>query len=349
MLFQLNFSLLKDELKDIGELIVESLDDNGYLKTDIKELASIMNTNVNTIEKVLEVIHTFEPVGVGARDLKECLIIQLNIKGQLNEKTEKVVNQHLDDIACNRLNNISKSLGISIDEAQDVSDVIKDLEPKPGRAFESNTSTKYIVPDVYIEKVGDEYIVTINDHYNSSLRISQFYKGLLQNEDKSSQTSIFINKKLSSALWLIKSIEQRKSTLLNVMEAIVEYQREFFDNGVMHLKIMTLKNIAEVVGVHESTVSRAINGKYVQTNRGVFDIKYFFKSGVDSRSGDAISSESIKKMIKNLIDKEDHKRPISDQLIADALIKEGYLISRRTIAKYRDELRIPASSKRKRY
>ncbi|MGB7603960.1 MAG: RNA polymerase factor sigma-54 [Lutisporaceae bacterium] len=349
LLFQVNMSLLKNELKDIGELIVESLDDNGYLKTDINELASMTNTNISTVEKALDIIHTFEPAGVGARDLKECLLIQLNLKGQLNEKTKKIVTQHLDDIACNRLNNISKALCISIDEAQALSDVIRELEPKPGRAFESNTTTKYIIPDVYIEKVGDEYIVTINDYYNSSLRISQYYRNLLQNEDKTSQTSIFINNKLSSALWLIKSIEQRKNTLQNVMQAIVEYQREFFDNGVMHLKTMTLKNIAELVGVHESTVSRAIHGKYVQTNRGVFEIKYFFKSGVDSRSGDAISSESIKKMIKNFIDKEDHKRPISDQLIADDLIKEGCLISRRTVAKYRDELRIPASSKRKRY
>lgn len=349
LLFQVDLSILKNELKDIGELIVESLDDNGYLKTNINELASMINADTSKVEEVLAIIQTFEPAGVGARDLKECLLIQLNVKGQLNEKTEKIVNKHLDDIACNRLNNISKSLCISIDEAQALSDVIKDLEPKPGRAFESNTSTKYIIPDVYIEKVGDEYIVTINDYYNSSLRISQYYKSLLQNEDKSSQTSIFINNKLSSALWLIKSIEQRKSTLLNVMHAIVEYQREFFDNGVMHLKTMTLKNIAELVGVHESTVSRAINGKYVQTNRGVFDIKYFFKSGVDNQSGDAISSESIKKIIKNLIDKEDHKKPISDQLIADELKEEGYIISRRTVAKYRDELRIPSSSKRKRY
>jgi RNA polymerase sigma-54 factor len=211
------------------------------------------------------------------------------------------------------------------------------------------SATKYIVPDVYIDKIGNDYIVTVNDNYNSVLRINQYYRNLLLQEDKSSQASIYIHNKLSSAMWLIKSIEQRKSTLFNVMHAIVEYQREFFDNGVMHLKTMTLKNIADMVSVHESTVSRAINGKYVQTNRGVFEIKYFFKSGVDSQSGDAVSSESIKKMIRNLIQAEDQKRPISDQLIADTLIKDGYFISRRTVAKYRDELGIPASSKRKRY
>lgn len=349
LLFQLNLSLLRLELRDLGELIVESLDDNGYLTIDLQELANMVKLDINTVERVLGIIQTFDPAGVGARDLKECLLIQLRQKGQLNERTELLVNKHLDDIASNRLSSISKSLGISIDEAQAVSDEIKALEPKPGRAFANSSSTKYIVPDVYIDKVGDEYVITINDYYNSSLRINQYYKSLLQHEDKSSQASVYINNKLSSAMWLIKSIEQRKNTLYNVMQAILEYQRDFFDNGVMHLRTMTLKNIADMVNVHESTVSRAINGKYVQTNRGVFEIKYFFKSGVDSSSGDAVSSESIKKMIKDYIDKEDQKRPISDQLIADSLIKEGYMISRRTVAKYRDELGIPASSRRKRY
>lgn len=349
LFFQLHLSLLRHNLKDIGELIIESLDENGYLLVTISELAEMTKSDETTVLKVLDIIQTFDPAGVAARDLKECLLIQLHFKGLLNEKTEKLVKQHLDDIASNRLGNISKSLGVSIDTAQELSDIIKELEPKPGRAFEGNTSTKYIVPDVYIDKHGDEYAITINDYHNSGLRINQYYKSLLQKEEKSSQASVFINSKLTSALWLIKSIEQRKSTLLNVMNAILEYQREFFDSGVMHLKTMTLKNIADKIKVHESTVSRAINGKYVQCNRGVFEIKYFFRSGVDNQDGDGVSSESIKKMIKNMISSEDNKHPISDQSIADNLVKDGFMISRRTVAKYRDELGIPASSKRKRY
>jgi RNA polymerase sigma-54 factor len=349
LLFQVHLSLLRHNLKDIGELIIESLDENGYLTISVDELAELAKTDVNTIEKVLDIVQTFDPAGVGARDLKECLLIQLSFKGLLNDNTEKTVKYHLDDIAYNRINNISKSLGVSIEIAQDISDIIKGLEPKPGRAFEGNNSTKYIVPDVNIDKIGEEYIITINDYHSSGLRINQYYRNLLQNEEKTSQASQFISSRLSSAMWLIKSIEQRKTTLYNVVQAILEYQIEFFQKGVMHLKTMTLKNIADKISVHESTVSRAINGKYVQTNRGVFEIKYFFSSGIENQTGDGISSESIKKMLKNLIDKENQKHPISDQNIADTLAKEGLMISRRTVAKYRDELGILSSSKRKRY
>jgi RNA polymerase sigma-54 factor len=349
MLFQLNLSLLKHNLREIGELIIESLDENGYLTVSVAELAEMTDTDEATVEKVLEIIQTFDPAGVAARDLKECLFIQLKFRGLLTDKTEMLVNKHLDDIACNKLSNVAKALKISLEEAQHLSDLIKSLEPKPGRAFESSCSTRYIVPDVYIDKIGDEYNITINDFQNSSLRINQYYKSLLHKEEKNSQASQYINKKLTSALWLIKSIEQRKNTLLNVVQAIVDYQRDFFDKGIMHMKTMTLKNIAEKIDVHESTVSRAISGKYVQTNRGVFEIKYFFSSGVDNSTGDGVSSESIKKMLKKLIKEEDSKQPISDQYIADELAKEGIAISRRTVAKYRDELGIPSSSKRRRF
>ncbi|MDF2591883.1 MAG: rpoN, partial [Clostridia bacterium] len=349
LLFQLRLSLLKYNLLDIGEFIIECIDENGYLTISLEELSELAKTDVVTLEKVLAIIQTFDPAGVGARDLIECLLIQLNFKGLLNDNTEKTVKQHLDDIAYNRLNNISKSLGISIEAAQELSDLIKGLEPKPGRAFECSNSTKYIIPDVYIEKIGNEYTIVVNDSNNSGLRINQYYRNLLQKEEKNSQASQFISSRLSSATWLIKSIEQRKTTLYNVVQAILDYQIEFFDKGVMHLKTMTLKNIADKIGVHESTVSRAINGKYVQTDRGVFELKYFFRSGIENQTGDGISSESIKKMLKNLIEQENQKHPISDQDIADTLAKEGLVISRRTVAKYRDEQGILSSSKRKRY
>ncbi|MDD4503881.1 MAG: RNA polymerase factor sigma-54, partial [Clostridiaceae bacterium] len=349
LISQLRVSPINEKLSDIGEYIIESLDENGYLTITQEDMSLILNVKLEAVKEALSVIHTFEPFGVGAMDLKECLLIQLKNKDIINEKIELIVLNHLDDIACNRLNNISKKLSISIEEAQKYSDIIKNLEPKPGRSFEGSTSTKYVIPDVYIEKVEKEYIVIVNDHYGPRLKINQYYKSILINEDKSSQASTFINNKLSSAMWIIKSLEHRKNTLYNVVKAILQYQMDFFEKGPMFLKTMTLKKIAEMVNVHESTVSRAINGKYVQTPRGVFEIKYFFKSGVDNQDGDAISSESIKKMIKSYVNSEDTSKPLSDQNIADFLVKEGYMISRRTVAKYRDELGILSSSKRKRY
>ncbi len=349
LLSQLMVLHLEEDLRGIGEYIIESLDENGYLTISKKDMALILHAEPEKIEEAVRIIQTFEPIGVGAIDLKECLLIQLKSKEIFNEKLEAVVKDHLDDIACNRLNKISKKLSISVSEAQNYSDIVKNLEPKPGRSFEGNTPAKYVTPDVYIEKIGKEYLVMVNDYYGPRLIVNQYYKNILVSEDKSSQASTFINNKLSSAMWLIKSLEHRKNTLYNVMKAILEYQMDFFEKGNKYLKTMTLKKIAEMVNVHESTVSRTINGKYVQTPRGIFEIKYFFKSGVDSRGGETISSESIKKIIKGYVSQEDTGKPISDQNIADFLIQEGYMISRRTVAKYRDELGIPSSSKRKRY
>jgi len=349
LISQLRVSPINEKLRETGEYIIECLDENGYLTITLEDMSEILSVDLVTVREALDIIQTFEPFGVGAIDLKECLLIQLRNRDILNGVIEAIIKNHLDDIACNRLNNISKKLSISIEEAQNYSDIIKNLEPKPGRAFEGSTSTKYVTPDVYIEKIGNEYVVIINDHYGSRLMINQYYKSILSSEDKSSQASTFINNKLSSAMWLIRSLEHRKNTLYNVVKAILDYQMDFFEKGPMYLRTMTLKKIAEMVNVHESTVSRAINGKYVQTPRGIFEIKYFFKSGVDNQDGEAISSESIKKMIKSYVSSEDTSKPVSDQYIADCLVKEGYMISRRTVAKYRDELGILSSSKRKRY
>ncbi len=349
LISQLRVTPVKEKLRDIAEYIIESLDENGYLTATLQDMSEILSVDIGTIREALNIIQTFEPYGVGASDLKECLLIQLRNRDIINTSLETIVNNHLDDIACNRLNNISKRLSVTIEEAQKYSDIIKNLEPKPGRAFEGSNSTKYVTPDVYIEKIGNEYVIIINDHYGSRLMVNQYYKSILMSEDKSSKASAYINNKLSSAMWLIKSLEHRKNTLYSVVKAILEYQMDFFEKGPMYLKTMTLKKIADMVNVHESTVSRAVNGKYVQTPRGIFEIKYFFKSGIDNQEGDAISSESIKKMIKSYVNSEDTSKPVSDQHIADYLVKEGYLISRRTVAKYRDELGILSSSKRKRY
>lgn len=349
LLFQLGSLKLSKADRKIGEYIIESLDDNGYLTTPIENIAEVFSVNEEKVQNILRIIQTFEPVGVGATNLIECLLLQINALGLADENIITIIKEHLDDIAANRLHSIAKRLSIPVTKVQEYSDIIKSLEPKPGRAFYCGTENRYIIPDVYIEKIDNEYIITINDSYGTRLMINRYYRNMINTMDKSSDAMSFINDKLSSALWLIKSLEQRKNTLYKVMQAIVDHQKDFFEKGDGYLKTMTLKDIADEVQVHESTVSRAISGKYAQTPRGIFEIKYFFKSGVGSKSGEDISSESIKKMIKSIIDAEDSSKPVSDQTITEFLIKKGINISRRTVAKYRDELGIPSSSRRRRY
>ncbi len=349
LLFQFNTICMCEKEKSIGQYIIESLDDNGYLRIPMHEIARIMKATTEEVEKTLKIVQTFEPIGVGARDLSECLLIQIRYKDIKDEKLEIIIKKYLDDIAGNRIINIAKKLSISVNEAQKYSDIIKSLEPKPGRSFFCGNDCRYVVPDVYIEKVDDEYIIIVNDSYGSRLVINNYYKEIITRNDKSSEAMKFVNEKLSSALWLIKSLEQRKNTLYNVVKSILKHQMDFFEKGGRFLKTMTLKDIADEIQVHESTVSRAISGKYAQTPRGIFEIKYFFKSGVGTDFGEDISSESIKKMIRSIIDGEDISKPVSDQEIANILEKEGYKISRRTVAKYRNEIGIPASSRRKRY
>ncbi|HHY77298.1 MAG TPA: RNA polymerase factor sigma-54 [Clostridiales bacterium] len=349
LFFQLGSLKLSKADRKIGEYIIESLDDNGYLATSIGDIAQVFSVNEAKVQNILRIIQTFEPVGVGATNLVECLLLQINALGLADENIIIIIKEHLDDIAANRLHNIAKKLSIPVAKVQEYSDIIKSLEPKPGRAFHCGTENRYIIPDVYIEKIDNEYIITINDSYGTRLMINRYYRNMINTMDKSSDAMSFINDKLSSALWLIKSLEQRKNTLYKVMKAIVDHQKEFFEKGDGYLKTMTLKDIADEVQVHESTVSRAISGKYAQTPRGIFEIKYFFKSGVGSKSGEDISSESIKKMIKSIIDAEDASKPVSDQTITEFLVNKGINISRRTVAKYREEIGIPSSSKRRRY
>ncbi|WP_213818365.1 RNA polymerase factor sigma-54 [Garciella nitratireducens] len=347
--FQLHISVVKPKYKKIGEYIIECIDNNGYLTVDIEEIAQILNEKLSDVENILYLIQSFDPSGVGARNLRECLSIQLKQMNYWDERMKKIIYNHLEDLANNRFQRISKKLGISCKEIQDIKDFIKTLEPKPGRIFATDQDVRYIIPDAYIKKIGDEYLVIINDSANPRLRINHFYKTLLKQEDKSSLTSKYLKEKLESAMWLIKSIEQRRSTLYNVVSSILEVQKDFFEQGVTALKPLTLKEIAEKLEIHESTVSRATNGKYVQTPKGLFELKYFFNSGIESKSGDTMASQGIKNMIKEIIEREDSSKPISDQKIADILKDKGIKISRRTVAKYRDEMGILSSSKRKRY
>ena len=346
---QLHFSSLKGQDAEIGRYIIENIDDNGYLSMSLEEICSVLDVDLDSCERVLDLIHTFEPSGVGARDLNECLIIQLASLGELTDEIEFIISNRLKDLADNKYALISKEVGISLTEVQEIADLIKTLEPKPGRCFDSDNSIKYIIPDIYVEETNGEYVVSANDGSTPSLHISSYYNSLTEEAKSDKELSNYLNNRFNSAMWLMKSIEQRKKTIYNVASAIVQFQNDFFAKGERFLKPLTLKQIAETVGVHESTVSRAINGKYMQCPRGVFELKYFFTGGILNEDGSGVSSNSIKSMIKEFVNAEDDKKPLSDSKISEMLHEKGIDISRRTVAKYRDDIGILPSSKRRRF
>ena len=349
LIFQLQFTILDNRKQKIAMFLIENIDENGYLKYDEEHVINKFKVLNSEIEEIVQTIQTFEPIGVGARNIQECLLIQLNYLSLEDKLPIKIVKYHLEDLANNRLLNISKSLNKNIIEIQDAVDFVRKLEPKPGRLYSSMKGNRYIKPDVTIMKDNGEYTIVVTDYTAPKLRLSKYYKELMEKQTLDPQVKEYIQKKIRSALFLIKSIEQRKSTIYKVVEAIIDYQRDFFDKGKMYLKTMTLKDISEIIEVHESTVSRAVNGKYLQSPSGLYELKYFFQSGVSTLYGEGISSETIKISIKEMIEKEEPSKPISDQQISNELNLLGIKISRRTIAKYRDEVGILGSSKRKRY
>ena len=349
LLSQLHLSNLKNLSAEIGRYIIEAIDDNGYLSVTTQEIADSMGIDVEQVEETLAFIQTFEPSGVAARNLQECLIIQLAAKGLLTEEIEYLILHMLQDLADNRIAYIAKTLGMKNQEVQQIADLIKSLEPKPGRLFSSGDATRYVVPDIIVEKISDEYVVTNNDPSIPKLMVSSYYQSLAQEARQDEELGRYLNERFNSALWLIKSIEQRKQTIFNVASAVVKYQQDFFNKGDKFMKTLTLKQIAEEVGIHESTVSRSINGKYMQSPRGVFELKYFFSSGVAGEDGEGVSSNSVKSMIRDMIAGEDPRKPLSDQDMVDLLKEKGIAISRRTVAKYREGMNILSSSKRRRF
>ena len=349
LLLQLTFSKLKGNDIKIGRYMVESIDENGYLTVELSQVAKTFKVSEAHVEKILDVIQTFEPAGVGARTLEECLIIQLASKGLLEDSVEYIILHHLADIGDNKLGKVSKETGLTVAQVQMITDLIRTLEPKPGRRFSSGESVKYVVPDVIVEKVDGEYQIVTNETTIPRLMVSSYYMSLAKRATEDAELSKYLNEKYNSALWLIKSIEQRRQTIYNVVAAVVEHQKEFLDKGPKYLKTLTLKQVAEALNIHESTVSRSINGKYMQTPRGVFEIKYFFSSGVTGGSGEGMSSNSIKTFIKEIVEREDPKKPYSDQEMVEILSRKGIEISRRTVAKYREGMNILSSSKRRRY
>jgi RNA polymerase sigma-54 factor len=313
--FQLHIIKLTPKESRIGEFIIDSINSEGYLTVSVEEIAEVIGESKSQINEILAIIKTFDPAGVGASNLSECLKLQLDPSDPRYDLLYRIVDRHLDDIACNRLALVAKELKLTIKETQELVKTIKKLDPKPGLQYAQEKSAEYILPDVVIERVGNDYVVLVNDTTVPRLNINSYYRNLVLNDlHIDDNVRKFVEGKLNSAIWLIKSIEQRRFTLYKVASTVVEYQREFLDKGIAYLVPLTLKDVAEKVGVHESTVSRAISNKYVQTPRGTFSWKFFFASGVGTAEGDAASANWVKKMIQDIINGENPKQPYNYSL-----------------------------------
>jgi len=352
LMSQLRLATKDEMVLAIGEYIVGSLDDSGYLTASLDEVARAFKLpagGTEDVEKVLTIIQSFDPVGIGARDLKECLLIQLEAKGMGDTLAARIVRDHFEEFKQRKYLDLSKALKVPMKEIQDQSHVIGTLNPKPGLDILVD-EPKYVIPDLVVDRVGDRYVVSLNDRNIPRLRISQSYRDeLQQNVELDSEAKDFIQSRLKNAKWLIQTIEQRRRTMIKVMEAIVEEQREFFEKGAVALRPLTLQQVAGKISMHESTVSRVTTNKYVQTPRGVYVLKYFFSSSLSTEDGNEVSAKSAKMNIKGIIAKEDIRRPLSDQKIADILKKDGLIIARRTVAKYREQLGILPARHRKQY
>jgi RNA polymerase sigma-54 factor len=339
----------KDYVKAVCLYIVENIDERGYLSIPDEEIKEELKISKELTDYCIKIIHSLDPEGIGARDLKECLKMQINKKGLKDENLNKIIDEYLELLAENKYNSIAKHLNIDVKKAQDYGDIIKSLQPRPSRGFYTGEDVNYIVPDAEIRKIDNEYYIIMNDDAAPKLTINAMYKEIIQNENDKNAVD-YVKEKLNSAVFLIKSIQHRKSTIYRVLEKILELQRDYFDYGDEHLRPMTLKEIAESLEMHESTISRAIRGKYIYTSKGTIRIKDLFTTGL-SRSNDSedVSAKIIKTAIKDLIHRENKEKPLSDQAICDVLCKEGMNISRRTVAKYREEIGIKSSKGRKRF
>ena len=350
LVWQLSLQTEDEGMREIGSAIIGNLDDDGYLVASVEEIAAMGEWPVAEVEKALQHIQTFDPRGVAARDLQECLWLQLKFLGLEGTATEKIVTEHLKLLQNHQVPEIARRLGMSIDDLKEHIEIIRNLDPKPGSRYNPQQS-QYVIPDVYVMKVEDQYVAVLNEEGLPQLRISPTYRRLLDKNAGSNQandeTRAYVKDKFRSALWLIKSVDQRQKTIQKVANSIINFQREFLDHGIEYLRPLVLRDVANDIGMHESTVSRVVNNKYMHTPQGVFELKYFFHSGISSSYGDSVSSVTIKQRIRKIIENEDPRKPLSDSKIVSILQKEGLMLARRTIAKYREELKIPTSNQRK--
>jgi RNA polymerase sigma-54 factor len=347
LIWQLRLSKFTEEERQVGVLIIGNLDENGYLRISLDDVAQSSGVLLQKVEKVLGKIQEFDPVGVGARNLSECLLIQVRSIAFKSIIVEEIIGHHLESLQNNKHDQIARKLEISIEEVVEAAKFISGLEPKPGRAF-SAEKPQYITPDMFVYKIDNDYVIVSNDDGLPKLQISPFYRRHLAGQDLSKSEKEYIQEKMRSAVWLIKSIHQRRRTIYRATESIMKFQREFLDKGVGHLKPLVLRDVAQDLEMSESTISRVSTNKYVHTPHGMFELKYFFNSGIQRRGEESIASESVKERIRKMIRKEDTKRPLSDHEIMEILSGENIPIARRTVAKYRNMLGVLPSNKRKR-
>ncbi|HTO07271.1 MAG TPA: RNA polymerase factor sigma-54 [Myxococcota bacterium] len=347
LIWQLGFVELEEIEREIALRIVWNLNDDGYLQEDLEAIAAETKTEVRTVEKVLARVQELDPVGVAARSLAECLLIQMRVAGVTEGLAVRIITQHLDALQKHDFRGIARMENCELAEVAAAAKLIGSFEPRPGRQFAGDEPV-YITPDIFVHKLGDEYHVVLNEDGMPKLRVSLAYKQVLANKDgNGKQTREYVREKLRSAVWLIKSIHQRQRTIVRVMESIIRFQREFFDKGPEHLRPLNLRDVADDIGMHESTVSRVTTNKYTQTPHGVFELKFFFNSSIRTSDGDGIASESVKEKILQIIRAEDSRNPLSDQKIAELLSDASIQIARRTVTKYREALRILSSTQRR--
>lgn len=340
---------LEENEKKLASHIIGNVDEKGYLRVSVAEIAESFQCSVDEVEDILDVVQRLDPSGVAARDLKECLNLQLRNNRLKNGIVEKIVDSHIPELENRNFQAIAKALKITVEQVIENVQIIADLEPVPGRQF-GLSNVQFIVPDVYVFKIADEWVVTLNEDGLPHLKVNEMYEQMLKTmERKQGEEKEYIQEKLKSATWLIKSIQQRQRTIFKVTETIVDRQKEFFEKGIEFLRPMILRDIADEIGMHESTISRVTTNKYVHTPQGIFELKYFFNSSVARLGGESLASASVKKMIGDIIRAEDPKKPLADQKVVDMLEKKGIQLARRTVAKYREQLGILPSSKRKKY
>lgn len=346
---QLGLAVSDEKDLQMGENIIGNLNDDGYLTCSVEEIASNLKTPVEEVQKVLSIVQSFEPSGIAARDLQECLVIQLRDSGLENSLAMRIITDYWEDFKKKRFKEISKELKVSEEEISEAMEVIAGLNPKPGISISnSDIDARVVVPDLTVDKVDDNYVVILNDTFIPALRISPLYRSIIINpQNVTEEARKYVLEKLNSARWLIKSVHQRQSTMLKVMNCIVQEQKEFFDKGIAFLKPMVLQDVADAIGMHVSTVSRVTNGKYAQTPHGIFELKFFFSGKINSVHGDDVSSQSVIDKIQQLVENEDPRNPLSDQKMVELLKEEGIKIARRTVAKYRDDARINSARYRK--
>src|SRR5438034_347440 len=346
---QLNQSLLSANDRKAAELIIGNIDDNGFLQSTPEEMALNSGIPKEDFEKMLALIQTFYPAGVGARDLRECLLIQLRREGKERSLEYKIVSEHIEDLGRRRFPEIARRMGMSVEDVQKAADNIARLNPRPGQIFAA-APQNYVLPDLVVENVDGEYQITLNNEQIPHLRISNLYKDIIASGDaQSSEVKNYIRDKIRSGKFLIRSIHQRQQTIFNIAQQIALRQRDFLEHGPSHLKPMRMGEVADAVGVHETTVSRAVSGKYMATPQGVFEMKYFFTSGYETTTGESLSNISVKGAILDLVKHENGSAPLSDHEIVEILAERGIPIARRTVAKYRDELNILPSHLRRKY